>query len=256
MGRNGLREVWESKQCALNAWLSIGSSYSAEIIANLPYDSVTVDLQHGMFDFDVAVTMLQAISTTSAVPMARVAWNRPWLVQKVLDAGAQGVICPMIETAEDCEAFVRSVNYPPRGERSFGPARGILTGGANYVATAGDTIMSWAMVETERSVRNIEAIVKVPGLSGIYIGPSDLAMSVEGAVRHPPSGEVARYIDLVIGVSKRAGVRVGIFCADVSFAKEMREKGCDLITVMNDAGLIRTATASLIGELGQHEGRL
>jgi 4-hydroxy-2-oxoheptanedioate aldolase len=249
MRPNGLQTVWETKNYALNAWLSIGSSYSAEIFANLPYNAVTVDLQHGMFDLDTAVSMLQAISTTNAVPMVRVPHNASWLIQKVLDMGAYGVICPMIDTRAECEAFVRSMRYPPYGERSFGPSRGLLYGGADYVLKADSTVLSWAMIETQAALRNLDAIASVDGLDGIYIGPSDLSMTLEGTIANPLSPRVVREIERIVKIARSYGLRVGIFCPDVPFAREMVDLGCDLITVLNDAGLVRKATNALLEEL-------
>src|ERR1700677_616375 len=143
MRANSLLSVWKEERFALNAWLSIGSSYSAEIMAHLPYDAVTADLQHGSFDFETMLARLQAISTSKATPMVRVPANVPWIIQKVLDMGAYGVICPMIDTRAQCEDFVRAVRYPPAGDRSFGPARGLLYGGSDYAAHADDTVLSW-----------------------------------------------------------------------------------------------------------------
>lgn len=249
MRPNGLQSVWNKKKYALNAWLSIGSSYSAEIIANLPYDAVTVDLQHGMFELETALGMLQAISATRAVPMVRVPHNTTWLIQKVLDMGAYGVICPMIDTRADCEAFVRSMRYPPLGERSFGPSRGLLYGGPDYVKHADKTVLSWAMIETETALRNLDEITAVEGLDGVYIGPSDLSMTLEGEIKSPLSGRVIREITRIVETAHSNDLRVGIFCPDVPFARDMLELGCELITVMNDAGLVRKATTALLKEL-------
>ncbi|MDQ0470606.1 HpcH/HpaI aldolase family protein [Labrys wisconsinensis] len=249
MRTNGLRAVWNEGRYALNAWLSIGSSYSAEVLAHLPYDAVTVDLQHGMFDFETALAMLQAISTTDAVPLVRVPENAAWLIQKVLDMGAYGVICPMIDTREACEAFVQAVRYPPLGKRSFGPARGLLYGGGDYAARANETVLSWAMIETETALANLDAIASVEGLSGLYIGPSDLSMTLEGEVASPLSPRVVREVGRIAAVAHGHGLRVGTFCPDVAFARDMVALGCDLMTVMNDAGLLRKATGALMEEL-------
>ena len=249
MRENRLHAVWADKGYALNAWLSIGSSYSAEVIASLPYDAVTVDLQHGMFDFDTALTMLQAISTTAAVPLVRVSHNSAWMIQKLLDMGAYGVICPMIDTRRECEAFVKAMRYPPRGDRSFGPSRGLLYGGTDYAAHADRTVLAWGMIETEVAVGNLAEILSVEGLDGVYIGPSDLSMTIEGKVSNPLSSRVVSVVDGIIDAAHRAGKRVGIFCPDAAFARQMIERGCDLVTVMNDAGLVRQATGTLLKEL-------
>lgn len=249
MRLNGLHSVWKEGRYALNAWLSIGSSYSAEIFAHLPYDAVTVDLQHGMLDVETALAMLQAISTGTAVPMVRVPENNPSLIQKTLDMGAYGVICPMIDTREQCEAFVRALRYPPLGERSFGPARGLLYGGNDYARHANETILSWAMIETELALNNVEAIAATSGLSGLYIGPSDLSLTLEGTIATPLSPRVIKEIGRIVAAARLNRLRVGIFCPDVAFARQMIALGCDLVTVMNDATLLRRATSALIEEL-------
>ena len=246
---NPLDTVWNEGKYALNAWLSIGSSYSAEVIAHLPYDAVTVDLQHGMFSTETALAMLQAISTSGSAPMVRVPENNPAIIQHVLDMGAYGVICPMIDTAAQCSAFVNALRYPPAGSRSFGPSRGLLYGGADYAARANETILGWAMIETREGFENLEAIVRVEGLSGIYIGPSDLSMTLEGSLTSPLSLAVKDHILRIVSASRAASRRVGIFCPDVAFAKEMISAGCDLITIMNDVGLLRKATSALMDEL-------
>jgi 4-hydroxy-2-oxoheptanedioate aldolase len=136
---NRLREIWKKGEAVVNGWLSIPSSFSAEVMAHQGFDSLTVDMQHGVVDYQVAVTMLQAISTTSAIPLARVPWNDPARLMKILDAGVYGVICPMINTREEAEALVRACKYAPRGFRSWGPVRASIYAGADY----GDHATSW-----------------------------------------------------------------------------------------------------------------
>lgn len=249
MRANYLHAIWAEGRYALNAWLSIGSSYSAEVLAHLPYDAVTVDLQHGMFGTETALAMLQAISTSTAVPLVRVPDNSASTIQRALDMGAYGIICPMINSRTQCEAFVAATRYPPQGERSFGPARGLLYGGPDYSAHANKTVLSWAMVETREALGNVEAIASVDGLSGIYIGPSDLSMTLEGSISSPLSPVVMQEVRRIIDVARARFLRIGIFCPDAAFAKEMIKAGCDLVTVMNDAGLLRNATSALIAEL-------
>lgn len=249
MRPNQLNSVWNEGRHALNAWLSIGSSYSAEVLAHLPYDAVTVDLQHGMYGVETAVAMLQAISASDSVPMVRVPQNDQAIIQHVLDMGAYGVICPMIDTRSQCEAFVEALRYPPAGSRSFGPSRGLLYGGPDYAAHANDTIHGWAMIETREGLENIEEIVRVDGLDGIYVGPSDLSMAIEGSLAPQLSPAIRRHILRIVAVARDARRRVGIFCTDAAFAREMITAGCNLVTIMNDAGLLRKATRDIMDEL-------
>src|SRR5919108_4380709 len=172
MRANNLRQIFAGGGTVLNGWLAIANSYSAEMMAHQGWDSVTIDMQHGPVDFQAAVGMLQAISTTPAVPMVRVPHNEPILTLKLLDAGAYGVICPMINSKAQAEALVEACRYPPRGSRSFGPNRAVLYGGADYWRHANEEILLFAMVETREALENLEAIVSVDGLDGIYVGPS------------------------------------------------------------------------------------
>ena len=132
----------------LNGWLHIPSTFGAEVMAHAGYDSLTIDLQHGASDFAGALGMMQAISTTEAVPFVRVPWNDPGLIMRLMDAGAYGVICPMINTGEEAEKFVGACRYPPEGYRSFGPFRATLYAGADYPANANETVVTMAMIET------------------------------------------------------------------------------------------------------------
>src|SRR5262249_23750253 len=141
--------------------LAIANPFSAELMAHQGFDAVTVDLQHGPVDFQAAVGMLAAISTTPAVPMARVPWNEPILTAKLLDAGAYGVICPMINPKAEAEALVGACRYPPRGARSFGPNRALLYGGADYWQHANDEVLVFAMIETREAVKNLDEIVSL-----------------------------------------------------------------------------------------------
>ncbi|MWU82140.1 2,4-dihydroxyhept-2-ene-1,7-dioic acid aldolase, partial [Escherichia coli] len=140
MRKNSLKTAFLENTPIINGWLAIPSGYSAEIMGHQGYDAVTVDLQHGMIDFASALSMLQALSATPAVPLVRVADNDPAQIMRVLDAGAYGVICPMISSAEQARRFVAACRYPPLGVRSFGPARGLLYGGIDYPQHANNEI--------------------------------------------------------------------------------------------------------------------
>jgi 4-hydroxy-2-oxoheptanedioate aldolase len=123
MFSNPLRTLWERGEVPINGWLSIPSAWTAEIMASSGYDAVTIDMQHGYMDFETAFAMLQAIGNTRAVPLVRVWWNDPALIGRMLDAGALGVICPLINNRDQAAAFVGACRYPPQGFRSHGPMR-------------------------------------------------------------------------------------------------------------------------------------
>lgn len=247
MRRNNLRAKKAQGEPIINAWLSIGAPYAAESIAHQGFDSATVDCQHGLIGFDMAVAMLQAISATPAIPLVRPSGLKPTEIMRYLDAGSYGIICPMISTADDAAALVRACRYPPDGERSFGPARGMLYGGADYLDHANSEILVLAMIETAAALDNIDAILSVEGLDGIYIGPNDLSL----ALGHRPKNEsddqlVCEAIEHVRARTAAHGLINGIFCSNGPAAAMRLRQGFDLVTPGNDAALLRNATAEAV----------
>ena len=144
-----------------NGWLQIPSSVSAEIMSNQPWDSLTIDMQHGLIDYSNAVPMLQSISTTDVTPMVKVNWNDPGQIMNILDAGSYGVICPIGSNKQDAEKFVQACMYPPEGYRSYGPMRGLIYGGSDYAKFANYEILKFAMIETREALDNLDEIMSV-----------------------------------------------------------------------------------------------
>jgi len=239
--KNSLKEIWAGGGAVINGWCSIPSSFSAEIMAHQGFDSITVDMQHGLVDYQVAVTMLQAISTTSVVPLTRIPWGDPARVMKALDAGSYGVICPMITSAAEAEALVAAAKYPPRGFRSFGPIRakyyggGTTHGGGDYHQFADDETLVIVQIETRKAIRNLDSILDVPGLGAIYIGPSDLSMALG---KEPRKGqrdpEVLEAMGTILSTARRHGVPAGIHTNSVDVAVEMIERGFQLVSLQSD----------------------
>lgn len=247
MRSNRLRAMKAAGTPIVNAWLSIGSSYLAEIVAHGGFDAVTVDCQHGMFGFDTALTMLQAISTTEAVTLVRPSQADPAEIMRWLDAGAYGLICPMISTADQAAAFVSACRYAPLGTRSFGPARGLLHGGADYFPAANEEILTLAMIETAEGLKNLDAILATPGLDGIYIGPNDLAIALGHAPK--PESDDARMIETIERIraaTVAAGKMIGIFCSGPAGASQRVREGFDLVTPGNDAMIVKAGMATAL----------
>ena len=163
MRPNNLRTIWNKGGAVVNGWLGIPNSFSAEVMATLGWDSLVIDLQHGLIDYQSSVLMMQAISTTSVTPLVRVPWNDPAIIMKCLDAGAYGVICPMINDRKEAERFVGACRYPPRGYRSAGPIRGLIYGGSDYQSKSDETIVALAMIETADGVKHLDEICSTPG---------------------------------------------------------------------------------------------
>lgn len=239
MRENPLHQLWAEGRTAVNGWLSIPSAFSAETMAHQGWNSLTIDMQHGVIDYQVAVAMMTAISTTNTVPLVRVPWLEPGILMKALDAGAYGVICPMVNNAEECEQFVSWTSYPPRGTRSNGPIRALLYAGSDYQAHANDTIVRFAMIETAEALDNLDEIMSVPGLDAIYIGPSDLSLALGcKPLFDEVDKPVAEAIALILAKAKEHGLRAGAHNMTPEYARKRMEMGFDLVTIASDARLM------------------
>ncbi len=250
MRENRIRTIWSQGRAVINGWLAIPSGFSAETMAHQGWDSLTIDLQHGLIDYQAAVTMLQAISTTETVPLARVPWLEPGIIMKMLDAGCYGIICPMVNTRADAESLVEACRYAPQGRRSFGPARALLYAGADYPEHANHTVLALAMIETEQALGNLDDIMSTPGLDGIYIGPSDLSLSL-GCVPtlDPTEPRVTKAIEAVLAAAQKHGVVPCIHCGSTARAKQMIELGFRLVTILGDARLLAAAAKQAVDEM-------
>jgi 4-hydroxy-2-oxoheptanedioate aldolase len=250
MRENRLRALWKNDQAAVNGWLAIGNSFSAETMAHQGWDTLTIDLQHGVLDYQAMVGMLQAISTTATVPVVRVPWLEPGIIMKTLDAGAYGVICPMVNTREDAQKLVAYTSYAPRGTRSFGPVRANLYGGADYPTHADDTIVRFAMIETAQALDNLDAILSVEGLDAIYIGPSDLSLALGCKPTFDDvDAPVAQAIDHILERAKAHGVVAGIHNGAPDAARARIAKGFRFVTVSSDARLIAAGAQQVLAQM-------
>ncbi len=239
MRANRLRQIWAAGQPAIGGWCSMPGGFSAELMASMGWDVVTVDTQHGVIGYSDMLAMLQAISTTDATPLVRVSWNQPGEIMRALDAGAYGIICPMINDAAECAAFVQACRYPPDGFRSSGPTRAVVYGGPDYLGKANAEILTFAMVETAAGLANVEAIVATPGLDGVYIGPSDLSLGLGGSPGQDQDAPMLMAaFDKILAACQAAGVRIGVHTASPAYSQKMISKGFDLVTVGADTRFI------------------
>lgn len=260
---NKLKQTWSAGGATINGWLSIGNPFTAEIMAEAGYDSLTVDIQHGFLDYNDAKGMLQALRASGVVPMARVPWLDPGIIMKVLDAGAYGVICPMVNTPAQAAALVEAMRYPPLGSRSFGPTRANISAGPGYATEANDNMLALAMIETAEAVENVEAICATPGLDGIYIGPADLTLGVTNGRLAPgfdrEEEEMVAVIQRILAAAKAAGIRAGLHCGTPAYAAKAIGWGFDMVTISGDTRLLAGAAGASVSEarklLGGEGGR-
>ena len=235
-------------ECAIGAWLSIPSPVTAEIIGRAGFDYACLDLQHGMVDYPDALAMFQAIELGDSVPFARATWNEPGIIGRVLDLGAGGVIIPMVNTAAEAEAAVASCRYAPAGRRSVGPTRARI-GRPDYFEDADDYVMCVPMIETTEAVANIDDILSVPGIDAVYVGPSDLAVSmgVGGPALHNDHPDFSEALATIVASCHRHGVIPGIH-TNVDLVAQRHSEGFRLMTVLIDVPTLQGVVGAQLAE--------
>lgn len=247
---NTVRKIWAAGQVVVNGWLTIPSSFSAEVMANQGFDSMVVDMQHGAIDYQAAFSMIQAISTTSVIPMVRVPWGDPAWLMKVLDAGAYGVICPMINNKEQAEALVQACKYPPSGYRSCGPVRAKYSCGSNYLGEANDSLLVIPQIETAEALNNLDAILDVPGIDSVYVGPSDLAMALGSNARTGQDDDtVVAAKKKVVEICNRHGIPAGIHTPSAAAALKMVKEGYRFVTIASDDRFLAAKAVSEVNAI-------
>ena len=251
---NNLLKIWDQNKPVVNAWLSIPNSFTAEAFGKMGWDAITIDMQHGQSDYSSSIPMLQALSSSSSTPMVRVPWSEPGIIMRMLDLGVLGIIAPMINTKADCEKFVSYCYYPPIGQRSFGPMRAQLIHGSSYFENANKNILSFAMIETQQAVDNLDEILSIPNLTGVYIGPADMSVSYgmkpKFDVKEDP---VFSNIKLIAKKTNAYGKIAGIHNGTTKYAKEMIDLGFKLVTISSDFRFMSTHAQSIIDEMKDKE---
>ena len=257
MKKNPLKKIIKDGKAIINGWLQIPNSFSAEVMSQQGWDSLTIDMQHGVIDYPNALQMLQAISTTETTPMARVNWNEPGQIMKILDAGSYGVICPMVSNKEQAEKFVQACMYPPKGYRSYGPIRGLIYGGSDYGDHANDEILKIAMIETKEALEKLDEIMSTPGVDGIYIGPADLSLAVgeKPSFDKQESDPVYPVIMKILEHAKKNNIFAGIHNMTPEYALKMIEKGFQLVTVGSEQRFMTAGAKNAVEKLkGKSKG--
>ncbi len=250
MRPNPLREAWKADKAVVNGWLAIPSSFSAETMAHQGWDSLTIDMQHGVIDYADAVAMLTAISTTATAPVVRIPWLDPGIAMKMLDAGAYALICPMVNSRADAEKLVAATHYPPMGSRSMGPIRATLYGGADYQKKANETIVVFAMIETREALDRLDDILATPGLDAVYIGPADLSLALGcNPTFDDVDPPVAEAIDHILARAKAHGRVAGIHNGTPEAALRRIAKGFRFVTIGSDARLMAAGAAGVVGKM-------
>jgi 4-hydroxy-2-oxoheptanedioate aldolase len=240
-----LKELLSSGRPALGAWIVIGDPYATELVCRSGVDWVGIDLQHGLAAGTRVEEVIRSTEMTQTPALARVAWNEPAAIMRALDLGACGVIVPMIGSAEEAGRAVAACRYPPHGERSLGPVRSAFPAEA-----ANDHVLCLPMVETADALANLDEIAATPGVDGLFVGPSDLALSL-GLPVNPtdPHPEEREAIARVAAACEANGIVAGIFCGGASIAGEWIAGGYRLVALDSDAAWLAQAARAALAEV-------
>jgi 4-hydroxy-2-oxoheptanedioate aldolase len=256
MRKNALKEQFAKGQKVVNGWVAVPNSFQTEQYAQQGFDSVTVDMQHGAADLSDLIPLLQAINLAGPTAMVRVPWNEPGTIMRVLDSGAYGIICPMINTKAEAEALVAAGRYPPIGKRSNGPYRASAYAGADYQMHANSEVLIFAMIETTEAVANLDAILSVKGLDGTYVGPTDLSLSMgKPATLDPSDKDVLAAMKTIVDKTVKAGKIAGAHTDGPKTAIKRFGEGFHFCTLLNDVRLLANAAQAWVREAkGQAKG--
>ncbi len=237
---NPLKEKWRGGDCTVGAWLVVPSMITAEVVGKAGYDYVCVDMQHGLADYGDLRAMIPAIELGGSVPIARVPWNEPGIIGRVLDVGAFGVIIPMVNNAADAEAAVAACRFPPDGLRSFGKTRATI-GRPGYLKEANESVVCIVMIETAEAISNLDEILSVPGIDVAYIGPSDLSVALGLApLPHHDNEKFRAALDKVLAACGRHGVTPGMH-TNSSLVGRRRQEGFQMLTATADLAVFSAA---------------
>jgi 4-hydroxy-2-oxoheptanedioate aldolase len=238
---SSLRDRWEGGEPTFGAWCTIPSTWTAELAARSGHDWVCVDTQHGLIGYDLMLPMLQAITAGGVPSFVRVPWNEPGTIMKALDAGAGGIIVPMVNSVEEARTAVGACRYPPDGFRSMGPIR------ARAVDSDWRRPICVVMIETVTAVKHVDDILAVPGIDAVFVGPNDLAVSagVESSYdgRDP---EHRRMIEAVARSCQAHGVTAGIMCGTPEVAIQWQKVGFQMLALESDTRLLADATGQIV----------
>ena len=249
MGFMKLPEKFTSDDTAFGCWLKVPSSVTAEVAALSGFDYVCIDMQHGFSDRNDLIPMLQAIQPHSPRAIVRVPSNEPSVIGWALDAGATGVIVPLVNSAEEAEKAVKACLYPSKGNRSMGPTRAERVFGEEYVQGVGDSIQCLPMIETLDALNNLESILSVDGVDSIYVGPSDLSVNL-GLPKGNNDGnpKFNKALEMIVSSCEKYNVVPGIH-ANSSLADIRQQQGFRILTVVEDDGAMSTGFGEVFNQM-------
>ena len=232
-------------------WCGLPYPIVAELVGREGFPAVTLDSQHGLWDIASLVTGIAQVRQAGAAALVRVPVGEFATVSRALDFGAEGVIAPMINTPADARAYVACAKFPPLGERSWGPHRATTLANMPdqkvYLREANELIVTFAMIETQTALNNVEAIAATPGIDALFLGPVDLSIALSnGANVDPLSSEVDRELDRIIAAARKAGKIMGAYCHSAERAVALAKRGVRFLAVGSDMAFLRAGAAAAL----------
>jgi 4-hydroxy-2-oxoheptanedioate aldolase len=251
VSEDAVRSRWAAGEPALMAWLLLDTAAAATTVAAAGVDAVSIDVPHGAASIHRLADILTAVDATSATPFVRVSWNDPAEIMRVLDLGARGAICPMISTRQQAEAFVAACRYPPDGIRSYGPVRAAFGAGRIHTSTADEAVMPFAMIETAEGLANVDEIAAAPGLTGLFVGPTDLSLDLHiEALADFENEQLLDALDRVLDACEHHDLVPGIHApVPDDAAAAMIERGYRLVSFAVDTDVLGRGVASALRRL-------
>ena len=247
---NRLRRKLEAGQKTAGAWLQLGSPLTAEILARAGFDWLIIDLEHGPGDIPILISQLQALNGTEAVPLVRAPWNDFVTIKRILDAGVEGILVPYVNTREEAEAVVRACCYPPRGIRGVAGsprAAGYGYNARDYLDYADEEILILTAVETPEAVDNLDEILAVEGLDGVFVGPMDLATSM-GYRFNPSEPAVQGTITTIEEKVLASGKILSTLAGSWEQAQHLYERGYQMLMLMADGVTLSKIANKIVGQ--------
>jgi 4-hydroxy-2-oxoheptanedioate aldolase len=243
-----------SGETVFSGWCGLPYPIVAESIGREGFPAVTLDSQHGLWDFAAVLAGIAAVRQGGSSPIVRVPVGDFASVSRVLDLGAEGIIAPMINTPADARALAASAKYPPIGERSWGPHRATTLAGipdqSVYLREANDNVITLAMIETRTALSNLDAIAGTPGVDGLFLGPSDLSIALsDGKATDPLSKEIDKELDRILAAADRAKKIPGAYCHSAERAAALAKRGVRFLAVGSDLGFLRAGAAAALKTL-------
>lgn len=235
MKSNPVKRILASGKPSFGVWLSLGDLYATRVLARSGFDWLTLDLEHSAIDWSQAAMIFAAVADAGCVPLARVPKGNHDYIKRTLDAGAWGIVAPMIDTVEQAETVIRAAKYPPTGNRSLGGSMGAMNFGGTvteYLDRANDEILVILQTESPTGIKNAEAIYSLPGVDAIFVGPNDLRANMRAADgTYPTNAEFEAALAKIVEIGKKTGTPTGMHTMDPQTALRRAEQGMQFVAI-------------------------